>query len=190
MTPLRIDDVSRQPWHNGGGRTRELLAWPDASRWRFRISVADIETDGPFSAFPGVQRWFALVDGAGIELTIDGLPKRATRDGVPLSFSGAAVTTCRLLDGPTLDLNLMLRDIPGRMLTVVDGGAWRPSLAQCGLFTAAAGHCVADGVATPVPSHALLWFEHAPAGLSFETEQHSASARGWWLEAGVPGSCR
>jgi environmental stress-induced protein Ves len=184
-TLVRIDEVMRQPWRNSGGRTRELLAWPESSNWAFRISVADIEADGAFSIFPGVQRWFAVLEGAGVELTIDGFPKRLTRNAAPLRFSGASVTTCRLLDGPTLDLNLMLRDAPGRIQAVADGAEWRPALAQCGLFTAVAGHCRADGATTTVPSCALLWFERAPASLSFAAVQGSPSAPGWWLEAGA-----
>jgi hypothetical protein len=36
--------------------------------WIVRVSVADITTDGPFSAYPGVERWFAVLDGGGVEL--------------------------------------------------------------------------------------------------------------------------
>ena len=57
---VRLDEVNPQPWRNGGGMTRELLAWPEAERWRARVSVADIAEDGPFSPFPGVDR--TLVD--------------------------------------------------------------------------------------------------------------------------------
>ena len=31
--------------------------------WTLRISVADIDADGPFSPFPGITRWFAVLDG-------------------------------------------------------------------------------------------------------------------------------
>jgi environmental stress-induced protein Ves len=33
-----------------------------------RLSVADIERDGPFSAFAGLIRWFAVLSGAGVLL--------------------------------------------------------------------------------------------------------------------------
>ena len=66
MLPARLVPGERVAarWRNGGGRTRELLAWPDAADWKVRVSVADVESDGPFSAFPGVQRWFAVLEGA------------------------------------------------------------------------------------------------------------------------------
>ena len=115
-----------QPWRNGGGVTRELLAWPDARDWRVRVSVADIEADGPFSAFPGVQRWFAVLKGAGVALCIDGAAQRLTRSDAPFAFDGAAQPTCRLLDGPTRDLNLMLRGAGGSMRVAEDGQDWQP----------------------------------------------------------------
>ena len=35
--------AAAQPWRNGGGITRELLAWPVASdQWALRVSVAQI----------------------------------------------------------------------------------------------------------------------------------------------------
>ena len=59
------------PWKNGGGTTRELLSWPPGvADWHWRISVAQVETEGPFSRFDGVQRWFAVLDGEGVELAL------------------------------------------------------------------------------------------------------------------------
>jgi uncharacterized protein len=184
-TLTRRGDVAPQPWRNGGGRTRELLAWPNAADWRIRISVADIEADGPFSSFPDVQRWFAMVEGNGVELTIDGGTQRVIRGAASLQFSGAAATSCRLLDGPTVDLNLMLRGVSGCMLGATDRVEWRPDLAQCGLYTAVAGRCRSDGnTPTALPAHALLWFARAPASLCFEAAQQTTASAGWWLEAG------
>lgn len=180
---VRADDVTPQPWRNGRGRTRELLAWPDPAAWRLRISVADIEADAPFSSFPGVARWLAVLKGAGIELSVAGqAARRLVRADDPFSFDGAAAAHCRLLDGPTRDLNLMLRGVPGRMHVVADGVEWQPTLAQCGLFSAVAGHC--QGV--ELPPYALLWFEQAPPRLAFVAAQRPAAATGWWLEAGAP----
>jgi environmental stress-induced protein Ves len=70
MSPVAIqaDQVAAQAWRNGGGQTRELLAWPNASDWKLRISRADIASDGPFSAFAGVQRWFVVISGKGVVL--------------------------------------------------------------------------------------------------------------------------
>ena len=127
--------VPPQPWKNGGGVTRELLRWPAAGPWRLRLSVADIAADGPFSAFPGVTRWFAVLDGAGVVLTFaDG--ERTLRPGdAPLCFDGAAAPGCRLIAGPTVDLNLMLQGTGGALLPARQGDPV-PAWPQVGFFAA------------------------------------------------------
>ena len=43
MTPraVSVDAIRPQPWRNGGGLTRELLAWPTPDTLNVRLSVAD-----------------------------------------------------------------------------------------------------------------------------------------------------
>lgn len=65
---VHLDDVAPRPWRNGGGVTRELVAWPHAQHWIWRMSVAEVAHSGPFSRFEGVQRWFAVLAGAGVRL--------------------------------------------------------------------------------------------------------------------------
>jgi len=115
---VRLDEVAATPWRNGGGVTRELLAWPGADDWRVRMSVAEVATDGPFSRFDGVQRWFAVLDGAGVRLRVDGNSQLITRTSEPFAFDGGAATDCELVDGPTQDFNLMLRGAGGRIARV------------------------------------------------------------------------
>jgi hypothetical protein len=179
---IRVDEVAPQRWRNDGGLTRELLAWPRADAWRLRVSVADVEADGPFSSFPGVERWFAVLDGNGVELTIGGTVHRLTADGAPLHFGGGATTACRLLDGPTRDLNLMLRGVRGGMFAAHAGQPWRPRAAQCGLFAAVAGRCSAASELA-VPACSLLWFDQAPASIAFVPADDGAVTIGWWLAA-------
>lgn len=104
---VRVDSAAPQAWRNGGGVTRELLAWPNAEDWCVRLSVADIERDGPFSAFAGVDRWFAVLSGAGVLL---GNPVQTVRrDDGAINFAGESAPDCHLIDGATRDLNLMIR---------------------------------------------------------------------------------
>ena len=179
---IRLADAAPQPWRNGGGTTRELLAWPSAHAWRLRVSVADVARDGPFSPFPGVERWFAVLDGNGVELATGGQSHRLTADVPPMRFSGEAATTCRLLDGPTRDLNLMLRGMRGGMFVAAAGEPWRPRAAQCGLFAAVAGRCDGDAGCS-VPAGSLLWFDPAPASLAFVAAAAGGTPVGWWLAA-------
>lgn len=104
-----LDAVASTPWRNGGGATRELLAWPDPRDWAIRLSVAEVERDGPFSQFPGVRRWFAVLSGGGVRLRVDGVAHELTARAQPFQFDGGAETACELLAGPTQDFNLMLR---------------------------------------------------------------------------------
>jgi hypothetical protein len=187
MTPrlVHLLDVPAQPWRNGSGVTREMLTNPAGESWQVRVSVADIDADGPFSRYPGVERWFTVLQGRGVELTIDGTVHRLARGDMPLRFDGAAMAHARLIDGPTRDLNLMLRCAGGTMQCAIDGQAWRPpAAAACGLFSAVAGRCQADDLpATDVPPYALLWFDAAPSTLTFTAGQRPAALIGWWLAA-------
>ena len=186
---MRWADAPPQPWRNGGGSTRELLAWPSAEDWQLRLSVADIDADGPFSIFDGVQRWFVVLQGAGVALTIDGQPRRQRMADAPLHFDGGARTDCRLLDGPTRDLNLMLRRRCGGLLPAQAGQAWQPPGGVCGLFSRLPGRCqvTVAGDAQPdhaLPALALLWFATAPAGLCWQPlTVRDAQPQAWWLWA-------
>ncbi|SFU97382.1 hypothetical protein SAMN05216350_11048 [Polaromonas sp. YR568] len=117
---VRLADVPATPWRNGGGVTRELAMWPDAGDWAWRMSVADVDKSGPFSKFEGIERWFAVLEGAGVQLDVAGVPHRVTAGDAPLYFDGAATTDCELIDGKTRDFNLMVRrgKEPSRMLRV------------------------------------------------------------------------
>ena len=106
---INLADVAPTPWKNGGGTTRELIAWPDAERWVWRISVAEVAQSGPFSRFDGVQRWFAVLGGAGVALTHNGQRHALTVGSPPFCFDGGAPTGCELMEGPTQDFNLMTR---------------------------------------------------------------------------------
>ena len=184
-----LDNVTPQPWRNGGGQTRELLVWPGGGPaggdWRLRISLADIQNDGPFSAFPGITRWFTVVQGQGVELRFGSRTVTLGAGSDPVQFDGAAAPGCRLIDGPTRDLNLMVRDGEGAMLPVRSGQTWDGGgFAQRGLFTAAAGTLRCErGATTPLPANALLWQSDAAAdALRFEPEDEPASGyAAWWL---------
>lgn len=106
---VAVADCPPQPWRNGGGLTRELLAWPQADAWALRVSVARIDRDGPFSPFPGVRRCFAVLHGAGVELDLPQGRRSLGPADVALAFDGEDAPGCRLLEGPTEDLNLMAR---------------------------------------------------------------------------------
>ena len=106
---IKLKDVPPTPWRNGGGTTRELMAWPNSADWQWRASVAQVVQSGPFSGFAGVQRWFAVLDGDGVCLTVDGYLHMLGKSDEPLAFDGALHTSCELLGSPTQDFNLMVQ---------------------------------------------------------------------------------
>lgn len=104
------------PWLNGGGVTRVI-----ADRPQFRLSLATIAEAGPFSAFPGLRRQFAVVAGR-VVLQPFGVVLDAMSP--PLRFNGADAVHAVPLGGAALALNLMVPDhAPGLRLERGDGGA-------------------------------------------------------------------
>lgn len=103
---IRLQDCAVTPWANGGGVTTELAAKRVGEHVVWRISVARIDRDGPFSRFPGMARVHTIIEGAGLDLLGDSgvLPARPF---LPVSFDGALALNARLLGGPCRALNVI-----------------------------------------------------------------------------------
>lgn len=102
------------PWKNGGGSTTEIAIEPPGSQFHdfdWRISLATITHDGPFSLFPGVDRTLALVDGPGMVLDIDDSSRVVLGEEAGIiEFPGEAAIRATLEGGaPTIDFNVMTR---------------------------------------------------------------------------------
>jgi environmental stress-induced protein Ves len=110
MQVLRWDRHRRMPWRNGGGVTYEVASSPagtDIGDFDWRISIADVETGGPFSAFPDIDRTIILIDGEWMALTVNGQRHRfGVRD--PFRFDGGSETLCEV-PRRSRDLNVMTR---------------------------------------------------------------------------------
>ena len=105
--------LSSSPWKNGGGSTIEIAVEPpEASILDFdwRISLATISHNGPFSFFPGIDRTLASLDGPGLTLDIDGSRHvLAESEARELAFPGEAAVSATLHDGASIDFNVMTR---------------------------------------------------------------------------------
>ena len=117
-----LAELPATPWKNGGGTTREVAAWPPGASvqdFDWRISVATIAADGPFSAFAGIDRVITLLSGAGVHLSSqDGSVNHQLNQALqPFAFSGDVALDCDLLGGPSQDFNVMTRR--GRILANV-----------------------------------------------------------------------
>ena len=114
--PSRILPASgyqRMRWKNGAGWTSEILKVHgsddrDTNDWDWRLSIAEIEADAPFSAFPGVERELVLLSGNGLRLNFD---DASVHELLPphdrFRFAGERVAFGELIDGATRDFNLM-----------------------------------------------------------------------------------
>jgi environmental stress-induced protein Ves len=115
MRIVRQSQFKSSPWKNGGGITHEAMRSPsrgDVFRWR--VSVAHIDTSGPFSDFAGYARTMVLLRGAGIALKLsDGTRRDLRAVGEMAQFDGALGVECELLSGPCVDLNLMTSNAMG-----------------------------------------------------------------------------
>lgn len=96
-------------WRNGGGWTRTVASAGDAGGLLWRLSAADIERDGPFSAFDGLDRTAVLMQGDGLALEGEGPVIRFDRCGDSAHFRGEAALRARLAGGPARLWNVMVR---------------------------------------------------------------------------------
>ena len=110
---IPANEYRRERWRNGRGWTREIHAHAAAGSpddWAWRLSIAEIEQDAPFSAFPGIDRELVLLSGSGLRLRFDdGEVRELQPPHDRLCFAGERAVTGELLDGPTQDFNLMWR---------------------------------------------------------------------------------
>jgi len=81
-----------------------------ATNWDWRLSIAEIDTDCRFSAFPGCDRVLVLLAGNGMHLEFDDSTYANLQPPHGrVAFAGERGVQCRLLDGPTADFNAIVR---------------------------------------------------------------------------------
>jgi uncharacterized protein len=143
MRILPAENHRRMPWKNGGGVTTEIAVYPAGAcldDFEWRLSMANVASDGPFSSFAGVDRTLAVLEGEGIVLAVEGLPEVAlTRSSPPFAFAADKRSSARLIGGPILDLNAMTRRgcFAHRMVRLGPGAATIGGSSPAILFCAA-----------------------------------------------------
>jgi environmental stress-induced protein Ves len=118
VTVVRAEDVAPQPWPNGGGTTCELLRAADGS---WRISLAEIVADGPFSVFAGQHRLLTVVDGPVLSLEVDG-ETHVVEPQRPFAFAGDAEVVASVPEGPVRALNVIADPGVTAYVTVLELG--------------------------------------------------------------------
>ena len=112
MKILRAADYKTMPWKNGMGSTTEIAIHPADAKlddFDWRVSMAHVTSDGPFSSFATIERTLLVLEGNGLNLSVEGQPiTRIDRDTIH-TFPGDQPTSATLVDGPIIDLNVMSR---------------------------------------------------------------------------------
>jgi uncharacterized protein len=157
--------IAPQPWKNGAGLTREIaLAESAIGGFDWRISLAEVERDAPFSAFPGIDRCIVLLRGAGMRLrSADGrVDHRLIEPLVPFHFAGDGVLDATLVAGACSDFNVMTRRGAFRSEVSCHRAAGELSGADVTMLLCCEGEWVVEAGAPQAlhPMQALLW--HAP----------------------------
>jgi hypothetical protein len=110
LSLLRAQDRRPAPWKNGQGLTTEIAIDPpgaDLQRFDWRVSLAEVTASGPFSRFPGVDRWLAVLDGA-MSLSVEGRgDTHLSAESDPIQFPGDVAALAVVIHGPVRDLNIM-----------------------------------------------------------------------------------
>jgi len=110
---LRAAQYPVNRWKNGGGVTREIAASPAGAGMEdfdWRISMATVAQDGPFSTFPGIDRTLFLLDGDGMVLRFESTDEVFLAAGdMHGPFAADIPTDARLTGGEITDLNIMTR---------------------------------------------------------------------------------
>ncbi|WP_331843064.1 HutD family protein [Pantoea agglomerans] len=146
--------VSR--WRNGGGETREIISFPPgAERFGWRASIATLAQDGPFSAFPDIDRVITLLHGDPVLLTAPGVQHLLTPQQ-PWPFAGELALTAKLQGSVSEDFNIMTRR-----------GEWQAAV---------------EVVTTPVSTlHGVAWVL-AGAWQIADGERLTAQQGAWWVD--------
>ncbi len=108
----RLRTLTVEPWRNGGGITRTLATGGGAQGsgdWHWRLSVAEIERDGAYSRFDGVDRWQALIGGDAVLLRGARGTRCLASAGEVFAFTGEEDVHAQLPAGPVRMWNLMVR---------------------------------------------------------------------------------
>lgn len=174
MRIIRAAGCKVMPWKNGGGTTTEIAVAPDGaslSDFDWRISMAHVGQDGPFSSFPGIDRTLSVLTGNGIRLAFgDGETVALDRVTEPFFFAADRAVEGLLVDGPIDDLNVMSRrGAWSHSVERISSGGSREIIVERGVLVLAARHGEwrVNGVVLTAGDSAIL---PAPAPVALQAE--------------------
>jgi environmental stress-induced protein Ves len=193
MKLIRASEYRVMPWKNGGGTTTEVAISPEdaglsGKPFDWRVSIADIAADGPFSKFRGYDRHIMAIGGKGVVLDTDEAGRLdLTRKLTPVSFAGEWSVNGRLKNGPVRDFNLMLRrdvcfgGLTVRRLTGRETLSAHAGTLLCHMLegeASAAGHIIAETDSLLIANEDVTLMPLAPVVLAVcEIRYHGQALR-------------
>jgi uncharacterized protein len=156
MQVLTPESFTAMPWKNGGGVTHEIAKEERDGRLVWRLSIATVASDGPFSAFHGLARILTVLSGAGLVLR--------SPEGVmvaeplrPVRFSGDLPVTGERIAGDVRDLNVIFdaRVIAAAVTHTVGPAELATDPGQHLALLCLSGRVLADDVTIPQGAVAL-----------------------------------
>ncbi|BBP99491.1 hypothetical protein BSFA1_46200 [Burkholderia sp. SFA1] len=105
MRRVSIASIAPERWRNGGGLTRTVAS--QGGDWR--VSIAEVARDGPYSRFEGIARISVVLRGHGVVLRDEAGAAVALKPLLAAAYDGARAWRASLDDGPVTVLNVMTR---------------------------------------------------------------------------------
>jgi environmental stress-induced protein Ves len=172
LQPFSMAKLPVSLWKNGGGITREIVCQPpgtDAFNWR--VSIAHISKDGPFSPFPGIDRIITLLEGGGVWLrTPDGsIDHRLEAPLQPFAFPGEAAIDGKLLLGACDDFNVMTNRATCRADVIVCRETQPLPASDAGVLLSLRGDWLVQGK-DPLRARSGVWWHGAAPALKLDSK--------------------
>jgi uncharacterized protein len=148
---FRYADYRRMRWKNGLGETAEVAISPYGATiesFAWRISIARVDSSGPFSQYNGVDRTLCVLSGNGLRLrnVAASCEVDLLQETPPFSFSGETEISAELIEGTVFDFNVMSsRDRCQHSVRRLGLGPAVPShegVSEAFLVASSAGHVV------------------------------------------------
>ena len=151
-------DYRVMPWANGRGSTTELLRQDDTNgAMLWRLSMARVTEDGPFSMFPNIERNLTVIEGPGFDLVGDQTQLRAD-PLCPVGFSGDVAISAQNVTADAIDFNLMVARHLGQpeVIVLIAGQTYCLPTHKCAVFALGRSEMLLDDTQSTMEKYELL----------------------------------
>ena len=165
---IQFQDCQETRWKNGLGSTFQRFIQPVGASledFDIRVSMARVQSSGPFSIFPDIDRQLCILEGDGLRLySPEQLSVELTPQSKAYAFEGERVIESELLGQSVLDFNVMVRR--GRFQSAIEqceltSGMLAPANGELILilFLAPTSYLDAKGHRHPIAKYDVLMVE-------------------------------